>query len=82
VHELGRGLQLGLAFELALDPVLDGLDVVVGGALDGLDGGAVGCGKIAQQAQQVARAAGDSGLNCSKPASDRAMNQVSSTCTR
>ncbi len=38
VHELGRSFQLGVAFEAALEPVLDRLDVVVGGALDVLDG--------------------------------------------
>ena len=53
VHELGGGLQLGPALELVLDPVFDRLHVVVGGLLDGLDGGAIGFGEVAQQFGEV-----------------------------
>ena len=45
VHELGRRRQLGMALEAGLEPVLDRLDVVVGRALDVLDGLGVGLGE-------------------------------------
>jgi hypothetical protein len=62
VHEfLGRH-QLGTGFELGLDPVLDGLDVVVGGLFNGLDGQAIGLGKVLHQPQQVSACSGRKGL--------------------
>jgi hypothetical protein len=82
VHELARGLQLGVAVEAALQPVLDRLHVVVGGALDLLDGLRVGLGEARTEPRSRPRAASDSGLNSAKPASDSAMNHSTSTCTR
>ena len=53
VHELGGLLQLGAAVELGLDPVLHGLDVVVGGLFDGLDGVGIGFGEVGDQRVQI-----------------------------
>mmetsp|Transcript_20688 Transcript_20688/g.38750 ORF Transcript_20688/g.38750 Transcript_20688/m.38750 type:complete len:387 (-) Transcript_20688:605-1765(-) len=59
MHELGGRLQLGMAREAALDPVLDRLHVVVGGALDGLDGLGIGFAELLDEAAQPrARRAG------------------------
>jgi len=66
VHELAGGLQFGVTVELGFDPVFDGLDVVVGGALDGLDGGAVGFAKTRQQRLQVGAGLGRQGLELGK----------------
>jgi hypothetical protein len=84
VHELAARLASSAwPLQARLDPVLDRLDVVVGGLLDVLDGLRVGF----ENSHAPARAAGrarppDSGANSAKPASDRAMNHSTSTCTR
>ena len=53
MHEFAGGLQLGLAFETRLQPVLHRLHVVVGGLLDVLDGLRVGLRKIRHQSPKV-----------------------------
>ena len=52
VHELGRRLEFGAVTEAALDPVLDRLDIVVGGLLDVLDRLCVGLGEAHHEAAQ------------------------------
>jgi hypothetical protein len=54
VHELADRLQLGVVVEAAAQPVLDRLHVVVGGALDFLDGLRVGFGEARHEASQQA----------------------------
>ncbi|MNV47284.1 hypothetical protein D3C71_1391460 [compost metagenome] len=46
VHEFSGLLELGTGFELGLDPVLHGLDVVVGDLFDFLDGFGVGLAEV------------------------------------
>ncbi|MNQ88441.1 hypothetical protein D3C85_1037010 [compost metagenome] len=53
MDELARGLQLGVALDLLLEPVLHGLDVVVGHSLDVLDAGGVGFGEVLHQRLQL-----------------------------
>ena len=58
VHELRGLFQFGACVELGLDPVLHGLDVVVGGLLDLLDGHGIGLGEVLDQAHQVGAGTG------------------------
>ncbi len=62
VHELAGRAQLGPGFELRLDPVLDRLDVVVGGFFDLLDGHGIGHREILDQPEQVGARPGRQGL--------------------
>ncbi|MNX22447.1 hypothetical protein D3C86_524310 [compost metagenome] len=68
MHELGGGQQLRPGFELRLDPVFDGLHVVVGGLLDVLDGQGVGLGEVRHQPHQVLAGAAREGLELGKAA--------------
>lgn len=52
VHEFGCVLQFLVVGDLILDPVLNGLDVVVGRLLDGLDGFAVSQAEVVGEAAQ------------------------------
>gem|GEM_PF-4037693 len=47
MDELGGTRQFGIVGHLFFQPVLDRLDIVIGHALDVLDAGGVGLGKIA-----------------------------------
>ncbi len=58
VHELGGRAQLGVGRKARLEPVLDGLDVVVGDALDVLDGLRVGLAEVGDQPAQQAAGVG------------------------
>jgi hypothetical protein len=58
VDELAGRAQFGPRLELGLDPVLDRLDVVVGGLLDLLDRQRVGLGEVLHQPEQVGARAG------------------------
>ena len=53
VHEFSRCQQFRLAFKARLDPVLDGLHIVVGDPLEVLDGQCIGFGKVRDEALQV-----------------------------
>ena len=62
MDEFGGAGQLGVVGDLFLHPVLDGLDVMVGDALDVLDAGGVGLGEAFHQlTQALARALGEGG---------------------
>ena len=62
MDEFGGAGQLGVVGDLFLHPVLDGLDVMVGDALDVLDAGGVGLGEAFHQlTQALARALGKAG---------------------
>ena len=53
VHKLACFLKLGPGFKFGFDPVLDRLDVVVGGFLNFLDRQGVGFGKVFHQTKRV-----------------------------
>ena len=61
MHEFAGRLQLGAVFKAALDPVFDGLDVVIGGFFYGFDGLGVGFEKVLPQADQKFARAGRQG---------------------
>ena len=62
MDEFGGASQLGVVGDLFLHPVFDGLDVVVGDALDILDAGGVGLGEAFHQlTQALARGLGEGG---------------------
>ena len=67
VHEFAGRLQLGAAFKAALDPVFDGLDVVIGGFFYGFDGLGIGFGKVLPQANQKFARAGRQGGELGQP---------------
>ncbi len=52
VDKFGGFFQLGMAFELLFDPVLDGFYVVVGDLFFILDGLGIGLAEVGHQAQQ------------------------------
>jgi len=66
VHELAGFLQFRTGFEPGFDPVFNGLDVVVGGLLDLLDGHAIGFREVLDQVQQVGACAGGETLELLK----------------
>jgi hypothetical protein len=53
VHELAGLLELGPRLEAGLDPILHGLDVVVGGLFDLLNGLAISLGEVLHQVEQI-----------------------------
>ncbi len=73
----------GVAGDTFLDEILDGLDVVVGRALDGLDARGVVFGEIVRDREECARAAGENGAISPMPsAAASASSQRTSTSTR
>jgi len=58
MHEFAGLFQFGPGLEAGFDPVFDGLDVVVGGLLDLLDGLAIGFGEVFHQIEQIGASAG------------------------
>ncbi len=66
VHKLGRFLQLWAVFELGLDPVLDGFDIVVGGLLELFDGQGIGFAEVLDQTRQISACTRCQGLEFGK----------------